>query len=97
MADQHQAWMEDTLRDPRYGGAAWCMPERKGKGGRRGNRPTLLRARDSHPSGDTRRTLHHNGSDGNQGVGKRFDICVGEEPGRSALCPIFDGSAKLRA
>ena len=89
--------MEDTCGDPRYGGAAWLMPELKDKGRRCRNRPTLLHAGDVLPSGDGQRTLHHGGLDGDQSVGQRFGIRESEEPRRSALRPISAGSAKPRA
>mgnify|MGYP006889388022 CR=1 FL=1 len=94
MADQHQAWLENSGSDVLHVRTAWSLPERTSKDRRCRDRPALLRAGDVLTPGYTRRTVHHGGTDGYQGVGQRFGLCKGQEPGRASLGPVLDGATK---
>ena len=71
MADQHQARVENMRSNTRHGRPTWSLTECTSENWRCRDRPTLVRIGDVLTSGYTRRTIHHGGTDGDQGAGQR--------------------------
>ena len=96
MADQHQAWVENLRGYKSHGIAAWGLRECQGKNRGCRHKPTLFRAGDVFPPGHPRRTIHHDGQNGDESTGQWFGLCESKKSGRPSFRPIFDRSKEPR-